>query len=141
MKKLIVIVLCSVFVIISIFTIKYMNYKSEQIKIKEGNLEYEAFLNKQILGTELTTFINKAIDNNIKNNVSKDEKGFYIQNDSNSIEIEIKIIDNHKIYKMESFYNGGMIDFLQNYNLISFECTKIKYNKSGKVCYMLFEQQ
>lgn len=141
MKKLIVIILCSVCVILSIFTIKYMNYKSEQTKIKEENLEYEAFLNKQILGTELTTFINKAIDNNIKNNVLKDEKGFYIQNDSNSIEIEIKITDNNKVYKMEAFYNGGMIDFLQNYNLINFECTKIKYNKIGKVSYMLFEQK
>ena len=108
---------------------------------KENNLEYETYLNKQILGTELTTFINKAVDNNKKYQVQKDEQGFYIQNDTNSIEIEIKITDNDTLYKMETFYNGGMTNFIDYYNSIYFECTKIEYNKAGKVNYLLFEQK
>ena len=141
MKKITIFILCIVIVFLAIFSVKYINYKSEQSKIKEENLEYETYLNKQILGTELTTFINKATDYNEKNNVQKDENGFYIQNDTNSIEIEIKITDNETLYKMETLYSGGMISFVQYYNSIYFECTKIEYNKSGKVSYLLFEQK
>ena len=141
MKKLIVIILCLVFIVLSVFAVKYMNYRSEIAKIKEENLEYETYLNKQILGTELTTFINKAVDNNERFNISKDEQGFYIKNDINSIEIEIKITDNNTIYKMETLYNGGIVDFVQYYNSIYFECTKIEYNTLGKVCYVVFEQK
>lgn len=141
MKKLIVIIICLVCIALSIFTVKYMNYKSEIAKIKESNLEFETYLNKQILGTELTTFINKAVDNNKKYNVPKDEQGFYIKNDTNSIEIEIQITDNNTIYKMETLYDGGIVNFVQYYNSIYFECTKIEYNKLGKVSYLLFEQK
>ena len=141
MKKIMIFIFCIVLIFLSIFSIKYINYKSEKSKIKEENLEYETYLNKQILGTELTTFINKAVDNNKKHNVSKDEQGFYIQNDTYSIEIEIKITDNDTTYKMETLYNGGIITFVQYYNSIIFECTKIEYNKLGKVSYVLFEQK
>lgn len=141
MKKTIILIICFVIIIISIFGVKYFNYRAEINRIKQYNLEYENYLNKQILGTELTTFINKATDNNEKNKVSKDSKGFYIQNDTNSIEIEIKITDNDTTYKMETLYNGGMVNFVQNYNSILFECSKIEYNKLGKVNYLLFEQK
>lgn len=141
MKKIIILIFCTVIAFLAIFSVKYINYKLEKNKIKEENLEYETYLNKQILGTELTTFINKAIDYNEKNKVQKDENGFYIQNDINSIEIEIKITDNETLYKMETLYSGGMISFVQYYNSIYFECVNIKYNKLGKVSYLLFEQK
>ena len=141
MKKLIVLIICIILIILSVFTVKYINYRAEKNKIKQENLEYETFLNKEILGTELTTFINKATDNNKKNSVPIDENGFYIQNDIDSIEIEIKITDNDTTYKMETLYNGGMVTFVQYYNSIIFECTKIEYNKLGKVSYVLFEQK
>ena len=141
MKKILIFIVSIVIITISTIGVKYINYKSEQARIKENNLEYETYLNKQILGTELTTFINKAVDNNKKHNVSKDEQGFYIQNDTNSVEIEIKITDNDNTYKMETLYGGGMVNFVQYYNSIYFECTKIEYNKLGKVCYVLFEQK
>lgn len=141
MKKILIFIVSIVIITISAMAVKYINYKSEQAKIKENNLEYETYLNKQILGTELTTFINKAVDNNKKYNVPKDEQGFYIQNDTNSIEIEIKITDDDNLYKMETLYGGGMVNFVQYYNSIYFECTNIKYNKLGKVNYLLFEQK
>ena len=141
MKKILIFILSLVIIAISLIAVKYINYKSDQSKIKENNLEYETYLNKQILGTELTTFINKAVDNNKKYQVQKDEQGFYIQNDTNSIEIEIKITDNDTLYKMETFYNGGMTNFIDYYNSIYFECTKIEYNKAGRVNYLLFEQK
>ena len=99
------------------------------------------YQNKQIYGTELTTVINKAVDNNEKNSVQKDEQGFYIENDTNSINIEVKMLDEDMTLKMETFYNNGMTNFIDNYELIYFECTKIEYNSLGKVKYMLFEQK
>ena len=120
MKKTLIIILCLIIIIIS---------------------EYEIYLNKEIYGTELTTVINKAIDNNERNSVLKNEEGFYIENDINSILIDIKMLDEDNTYKMETFYNNEMETFTQLYELIKFECTKINYNKSGKVSYMLFEQK
>ncbi len=141
MKKTIAIFFILIIIIMCIFIGKYMMYKEEQRKIKIHNLEFETYLNKEILGTELTTFINKAVDNNEKNKILKDDQGFYIQNDINSIKIEIKILDNNTLYQMESLYNGGIIEFATMYNSIDFECTKIGYNKLGKVNYMLFVQK
>ena len=141
MKKSFIFILCIILAIIVILSIKYLNYKAEHGEIKKNNYEYEKYLNKEILGTKLTTIINKAVDNNEKNSVPKNEQGFYITNDINSVKIQIQILDNETMYDMETLYNGGMERFVQNYNSINFECTKIEYNKSGKVSYMLFEQK
>lgn len=141
MRKNFIFMLCIIGIIIAILFVKYLNYKTEYREIKINNLEYEKYLNKEVLGTDLTTIINKAVDNNEKNSVSKDEQGFYVTNDINSVKIQIQILDNETMYDMETIYNGGMERFVQNYNSINFECTKIKYNKAGKVSYMLFEQK
>lgn len=141
MKKTLIFILCLIIIIISVFCIKYQKYKTEHSEIVKENLEYEMYLNKEVLGTDLTTVINRAIDNNERNSVLKNEEGFYIENDTNSILIDIKMLDEDKTYKMETFYNNEMETFTQLYELIKFECTKINYNKSGKVSYMLFEQK
>lgn len=140
MKKILVIIICLVIIILAVIFNKYINYKAEKNQITKYNIEFESYLEKQIYGTELTTVINKAVDNNEKNNVKKDEQGLYIQNNTNSIQIEIKITDNDTTYQMETLYGGGMVTFVQYYNFINFKCTKIKYNKAGKICYMMFEQ-
>lgn len=141
MKKLIIYILILVAIVIAVFMGKYMKYKAEKGLLKEYNLQYESCLNKEILGNELTTFINIAVDNNERNKIKKDDNGFYIQDDINSIEIEINMIDNDTTYKMETLYNGGMTTFLSYYNSIYFECTNIEYNNKGKVNYVLFEQK
>ena len=130
-----------ILIIIAILSVKYVSYKAEYGEIKRRNFEYEKYLNKEVLGTELTTIINKAVDNNEKNSVAKDEQGFYVTNDINSVKIQIQILDNETMYDMETLYNGGMERFVQNYNSINFECTKIEYNKAGKVSYILFKQK
>ena len=51
------------------------------------------------------------------------------------------MLDNDKVYNMETLYGGGMNNFLQYYNQIKFKCTKIEYHKStNRIKYMLFEQ-
>lgn len=141
MKKTIIFIICVVIIILSLFGNKYLNYREEKSLIKKENLEYETYLNKEVSGRDLTTAINRAVNSNEKNKVSKDENGLYTNNDINSISIEIKISDNDQTYKMETLYNGGMVTFIQYYGDISFECKKIDYNSKGRVSYMLFEQK
>ena len=108
--------------------------------IKE-NEEYEKYKDQEVYGIDLATLINKAVDKNEKNNIPKDDKNLYIQNDENSIEIEIYIEDNETTYKMKVFYNSGTEQFIQYYGDIKFKCSKIEYHeKTGKIKYILFEQ-
>ena len=88
MKKLaifftiIIIILCSI-------SYLYLNYKTQYNTAKKANMEFENYLNVEVYGTDLATIINRAIDNNITNEVEKDNKGIYQNNNTNSINIEI----------------------------------------------------
>lgn len=89
----------------------------------------------------MTTIINKVINNNERNNVEIGQDKKYINNGTNSINIDIKIIDTNQVYTMETFYNGGIEQFVANYGNIQFKCTNIEYHKTtGKVSYLYFEQ-
>ena len=141
MKKTIIFIICVVIIILSAFYMKYLDYREERNSVKKSNLEYEMYLNKEITGRELTSVVNKAVNNNEKNKVAKNENKIYEKNDENSISIDILMSDNETTYKMETIYNGGMVTFIQYYGDILFKCTKIEYNSKGKVCYMVFEQK
>lgn len=140
MKK-IVIFFVIVTIIICGISYLYLNYKSEYRITKKSNLEFEKYLNEKVYGTDLATIINRAVDNNEKNEVQKDNKSIYLDNNTNSINIEIKMIDNDTIYRMENIYNKGIQNFINYYGNIKFKCVDIKYhNTTNKVKYMLFEQ-
>lgn len=109
--------------------------------IAKENSEYNYYLGKEIYGTEVATLMNKAINQNEKNEISKDEKGYYIENEEDSLKIELKMITVKKTYAMEEIYNHDMYQFLENFNLIKFKCTSIEYHKkTGKISKMVFEQ-
>ena len=140
MKKIIVFIVCVLIVVLTLFYIKYSNYIHLQNEIKEYNLEYEQYIDKEIDGRTLTSIINKAVDNNEKNLLQKDENGFYIENDINSMKIEIKMIDIDLTYNMETIYNGRMENFIVLYNSILFKSEEVKYNRIGKIKYIKFVQ-
>ena len=52
----------------------------------------------------VTTLINKAIDTNEQNEVKKDNKGRYLDNEVNSINIDIKFIDDDVTYNIEKIF-------------------------------------
>lgn len=140
MKKLAIFFLMVVIVIVGISYI-YLNYKANYYTAQRENKQFESYDGQEIYGAELTTIINKAIDNNQNNEVQKDTKGKFINNDNNSIQIDIKMLDNEKTYTMETLYHGGMDKFVQYYSEIKFKCTNLEYHKTtNKVKYMLFEQ-
>ena len=140
MKRISIFFLIVIIIVVGISYL-YLNYKTIFNNAQKENKQFESYYGQEIYGSDIATIINKAVDNNEKNEVEKDKKGKYINNDKNSINIDIKIIDNDTIYNMEKLYTGGMDKFVQFYNQIKFKCTKIEYHKeTKKVKYMLFEQ-
>lgn len=140
MKK-IVIFFIIILIIVAIIGVKYSSYIIDRNSIISENEEYEQYLNQEIYGIELASIINKTADKNIKNKIPKSEKDTFIQNDNNSIDLEIYIKDNEKLYEFETFYNKGTEQFAQVYMNVKFKCSKIEYHKStGRISYILFEQ-
>lgn len=141
MKKTLLLVSIPILVIL-FSTIGLLITKNTTNKLlKQENSKYECYLNRTIYGTEVATIINKAINQNENNQVQKDEKKHYIENNENSIKIEIKMLTTGKTYPMEEIYNNDMTQFVQNFNFIQFKCTKLEYHKSsGKVKKLLFEE-
>ena len=140
MKKIAIFAMIIIIIICAIFYI-YINYKSIYNNSQKANLQFEKYLNEELYGVDLASVINRAIDNNERNEVEKNNKGIYQNNDRNSISIEIKMTDNDSVYQMETIYNGGIQNFVSYYSNIKFKCIEIKYHSlTNKVKYMLFEQ-
>jgi len=141
MKKTISILLIIFICLILGFVYILIQYKADIRNLQSFNQEYEYYYDKTIEGTQIATVINKAINNNEVNNIAKDNKGRYIENESNSIKVEIYIKDNDTTYSMETIYNNGAEQFVSSFSLEDFKCTKIEYHESTKkVKYLLFEQ-
>ena len=109
MKKLAIFFLIVVIIVVTI-TYMFIDYQKKQERLKQENQVYESYLDKEVKGLDIATIINKVEDNNTKNNVKRDSKGYYIE-DENSIKIDIKFIDNDKTYKMEEIAKGEIMTF------------------------------
>jgi len=143
MKKTII-VFCIIFIsILLVVCVSLVQNKENLVNIKEENAEYEQYKDKQVFGTQVASVINKAINENFKNEVVQDEKGFFIPNETNSIEVEIKLLSEGKLdtHRMETIQKVGTSGFVKNFNLILFKCTNIEYHEQTKrVSKIVFEQ-
>ena len=140
MKKIAIFFFIVIVIVVGI-SYTYINYKTNYYEAKRENNQFESYYNQEFYGADVVTLINKAYDNNLTNAVEKDEQGIFKENDTNSIKIDIKMLDNDTTYNMETLYSGGMDRFAEYYNGIKFKCTQIDYHKStGKVKYLLIEQ-
>lgn len=147
MKKNVIIISLILVIIVVICLVSINTNLKVNKAIKQQNSMYEQYLNTEIYGTDVITLINKATDNNEVNNVTKDEKGFYIDNNQNSIKIDLIMITNAEknqttTYKMEAISKVGISEFIKNFNTAKFECTKIEYHKqTGKISYIQISQK
>ena len=135
MKKIIICIL-SIFLIVICIVVYGVYQKNENTaQIGVDNKTYESYENKEVLGTDIISIINKATDSNEKNDIKIGEDGNYIDNGKNSIRIEIKFLELDKVITMERINNWS------NYGALSFKCTKIEYHeKTHRVKYMYFEE-
>lgn len=140
MKKIAIFFLV-VIIIVAGVSYMYLNYKANYNAAMKENKQFSSYYNQEFYGADVATIVNKAYDSNLTGEVERDNKGKFIENDTNSIKIDLKMLDIDKTYDMETLYIGGMDTFVQYYNQIKFKCTKIEYHKStGKVKYLLIEQ-
>lgn len=141
MKKNLFVILGIFIIIIVILSYTYLNYRKTIILANQTNKEYESYTKNEIVGSQLMTLINKVIDQNEYNQIELDSENRYIENDENSIKIEIKFLESDKIFSMEAISNLGAEKFIKNYNRMTFKCTKKEYHeKTRKIKYLLFEQ-
>ena len=141
MKKILTILIILMLVIVVVVVYQYNSYKTQALRIQKLNQEYEVFTQGEILGTSLITLINKAIDSNKKNNVHLDENNLYIDNNKNSIKIEVKFTESEDTYSMESIGKLGSEQFIKNYATMTFKCIEKQYhNQKKNIKYLLFEQ-
>lgn len=141
MKKIIICIL-SIFLIVICIVVYGVYQKNENTaQIGVDNKTYESYENKEVLGTDIISIINKATDSNEKNDIKVGKDGNYIDNGKNSIRIEIKFKELDKVITMERINNVGIEKFWSNYGALSFKCTKIEYHeKTHRVKYMYFEE-
>ena len=140
MKKIIIILLVFI-IVLCILLYNFNSIALDKQKISEENAEFELYLNKEIYGIDIASIINKAVDKNIKNEIQKDDKDFFIQNDENSIEIEVYLTEGDDVYKMEQIYKQGTEQFVQFFIDAKFKSSKVEYHeKTGRIKYILFEQ-
>ena len=141
MKKTAIIIITIFIIIIAIVAINLKAVADDKKAIKQFNQEYEQYLGKQVYGTEVTTVINKAIENNKKYNISKDENDMYIDDGKNCIKVELNMVTVEKTFQMEQLYKAGLTEFVKNFNTIYFECNNIEYHKeNGKVSKIVFTE-
>ena len=140
MKKTLFIICIIFLIIMSILFVNLRQVQNKNRELQKFNLEYEFYNREGICGVDITTVINKAIDNNEKYEVEKDENGYYIPNEEDSIIIYVKLINSSNTYKMERIKEIGLESFVEFFGEVEFKCTDIKYHeKSGRISNMTFE--
>lgn len=147
MKKTILCILVVIAIIIIVITIKISNNNMQLNDVSSFNAQFEQYKDKSLYGADVLTIINKAIDNNTKNNVEKDEDGYYIKNDTNSLSVDIKLLSTDSkgeiqevMYPMEVLEKAGLDTFISSFSLTTFDCKKIEYNTQGRISKILLEQ-
>ena len=139
MKKTIIVILSILLIIIISI---YMNYKqtlSIKLQAVKFNQDYEFFKKDSVLGTDVTTIINKAIDNNEKHKIKKDKNGVYIEDDEYSVKIYVYMLIDENTYPMEQLVKTGLSQFTKYFGEVHFKCTDVKYHESnGRIAEMTF---
>lgn len=143
MKKIVIIFSIIIITLLIMISVSLTENNKNLANIKQYNKQYEEYYEKTVYGTDVITLINKATNENIKNDIAKDKKGFFIENDTNSIKIEIKLLSEEKLttYSMETLTKVGLNGFAKSFNLIKFKCTNITYHENTKrIKTLVFEQ-
>lgn len=141
MKKRLLVIL-GIFIIILLFIVYLLyNYKRDVIQAQNFNRQYEVYYDKTILGTDLATVLNKAMDYNQKNDIAKDEQERYYMETEKSIVIEIKFSESEKTFRMEDILLRDIENFINFYGAVSFKCIKIEYHEENKQVKSLYFEQ
>ena len=135
MKKNIIVFITVLILILSIIYVNINIVQKKKLEVDAFNKGFTSYNKSNLMGVEVITLINKAISNNEKYGVKRDENGFYIDDEN---KIEIIVIFNEKSYQMERIDAVGIESFIEYFGSVNFECTSVKYHESGKISEMTF---
>ena len=141
MKKTVILIRTIVLGLVVIISYNIYSYQRLQEQAKKENKLYEDFYNVEVLGTDIASLMNKIEDSNNRNGVEKNKKGLNLNNDTNSINLEIKFLGLDDVINFENIEKQGINSFVKYFGAMKFKCTKIEYHQNtGNVKYMYFEQ-
>ena len=103
MKKVAIGILLIISMAIIVFFAWYHRNLQQLKDIQSFNQEYEDYLNKMINGVDLTTIMNKAIENNHRYSISKNVDGSYQNDGKYAIIIWVKPVEGRKFLSNGSF--------------------------------------
>lgn len=140
MKKILAVLLILMIIIVIVVVFYYKDMQAKKQEIDNFNRVYLNYNKDNLNGLDITTIINRAISNNEKYAIAKDEEGLYVLDDEYSIEIYVTMIINETTYRMERIEDLGMNSFVAYFGEVSFKCTDVQYHqKTGRVASMTFE--
>lgn len=141
MKKRILVIL-GIFIIILLFVVYLLYNYDKGIKRVQGfNKQYESYYQKETLGTDLATLLNKVMDYNERQDIDKDDNDRYYIETESSIIVTIKFLEKDDTVRMEDIILKDMENFIKYYATSSFKCTKIEYHKESKQIKSLYFEQ
>ena len=150
MKKNLFIIICIVVIVLVVLSILFYNINVEKNKKDDINGEIEAYTKDRIFGTNLISLINKVDDLDKKNAIIVDGNGRYVENDFNSVRIDVRFqpvnqlgSDKNKDMTTISFENivkGTPEAFISVYATSEFKCVQKDYHSNGVIKYLLFEE-
>jgi len=141
MKRILIIIIIIFIIATSIIVGLIMANNARVREARRHNQQYASYLETEIWGTELATLINRAMNNNRRNDVKQDAEGNFINNETNSINIDIEMITIEETFSMERIYAGGTTEFAQAFNFVKFESRTTEYHEqTGKISRIVFRQ-
>lgn len=147
MKKIVFSIILITIIGLTVIVVGINGNRAKEKEIAEFNLQFESFKGKTMYGADVLTIINTARENNTNYNIAKNEQGLFLENDENSIKVEIILLSKNsegeveeKSYPMETLEKAGLTTFISNFGLTNFECSNIEYNKQKRVSRVTVKQ-
>ena len=132
MKKTIIVLICIfIAIIISLYTY-YQSTQSALQGVKKFNYQFEQYFDKEIYGADVVTIMSKAIDNNNKYDIARNEENKFIEDNKYCLKVMIKFKDVDKTFDMESIEKAGIEGFMQNFSKSTFKVVEHDYNEDSK---------
>ncbi len=141
-KSSIIILMVALIAIISIVFANYVEYRNKKNEIKKFNDEFTIYENSEVQINTLITLMNRAIEENKKNNITQDEQNMFLENDENSIKVFLEIKSRGSMIPMEDLILGekaGIEKVSYAFSDMNFKITNIEYHqKTGQVKKIIF---
>jgi hypothetical protein len=143
MKKVAICLGLAIIGIVSVFYGWYKNNVQALKEINNFNLQYENKTEGNITGVDLTTLLNKSIDNNERYSIARNSDGTYEDDGNYSVKIYVQLVSGESYYPMEALEKSekGIGGFTSAYSTAIFKCKKTKYHTNGRISELYFEIQ